>query len=790
MKSAVQMMAKGPGLPGSRDMHPRKASTEAGRGDFTFQGLLAGKKRKAAHLGQPGGVSRAGDRTEKDLPNRRSTRRKHEPAEAAQAGSLAEAGAAAGPLSTVYAVIDEAGLEAAGHSGASAEPLKQSRQEGTLSGPKREDVVFSETAAPEVTGQSATVETGANWEAIAAEKASRVGIADGGEQSTQVTVGAGSTQNLDTATAALDAVSATVRWAPSGAGGHTGLTGLDLGVVADSMGLSWWTKESVGSAAPGAFRPGQSLRIRGQETLHTKDPGGIFDLPVLGGRTVHPGHGAVPMDEQSFEGLASRFAGPDSPLGVNANGGIASVSAEGSSLGRENWADILVQVNRASGQLVLQAAKGSVSKPAASGYRSPEVLDSAGFHRVELNGVSVTPGVSLARLLQRYWTASLDHGAFFGLDQVGRPGAVEPVGVGRAGDTSAFELQSGIAQMREMPTDSELVSTSTGVNGIGTAQLEELSSERVLATGSARVDLKGSVQGEHLWSEKLLSNNSPGYGTAGNPEQFQNDTRMAHRGTEHRGEPVFNMTAEAGSGAESMGSASGGKSGAASISGWSAQKYVQDVSATNEVHLSGFGQRDHPGNGMESGSEHNDSDIHLDSLRLDFQPEPSRIGVDYSREPNGATSLERSVMTQISQIVRHIRLSRVNGVQEMQIELKPDWLGDVKIRVAVERGLVTARFTVENQQVKALVETGLPWLRDHLSQQGLQLADVSVDLTGGYTTAQGENNSGFNWQSARESYPQNAAQGQRPSPEDATGTAPVGQKVSGGIWGSRVDYLV
>ena len=87
----------------------------------------------------------------------------------------------------------------------------------------------------------------------------------------------------------------------------------------------------------------------------------------------------------------------------------------------------------------------------------------------------------------------------------------------------------------------------------------------------------------------------------------------------------------------------------------------------------------------------------------------------------------------IAQIVQKAELLSTNKLSEVRIELKPEFLGRLTIKVMVEEGVVTARFIAENQQVKHMLESNLNTLRQNLESQGIRVerAEVSVQLNNG-----------------------------------------------------------
>jgi flagellar hook-length control protein FliK len=107
---------------------------------------------------------------------------------------------------------------------------------------------------------------------------------------------------------------------------------------------------------------------------------------------------------------------------------------------------------------------------------------------------------------------------------------------------------------------------------------------------------------------------------------------------------------------------------------------------------------------------------------------------------------EQSVLNQVSE---NLNAAIKSGVTEVRIQLRPESLGEVQLKIRVEGDVVTARIQVESQQVKHIVENNLQNLKDSLSQQHLQAGslEVSVGDHGGQNAfaenqARGGHNSG------------------------------------------------
>lgn len=65
---------------------------------------------------------------------------------------------------------------------------------------------------------------------------------------------------------------------------------------------------------------------------------------------------------------------------------------------------------------------------------------------------------------------------------------------------------------------------------------------------------------------------------------------------------------------------------------------------------------------------------------------------------------------------------------ELVVQLKPESLGKISLRVIQERGEVTARFVAENEQVKSILESNMQLLRDSLQKNGVSVQSLSVSV--------------------------------------------------------------
>ncbi|AUW04318.1 flagellar hook-length control protein FliK [Vibrio campbellii] len=109
------------------------------------------------------------------------------------------------------------------------------------------------------------------------------------------------------------------------------------------------------------------------------------------------------------------------------------------------------------------------------------------------------------------------------------------------------------------------------------------------------------------------------------------------------------------------------------------------------------------------------------------------------------------------QVAEKVQIMMSKNLKNLDIRLDPPELGRMQIRMTMNNDLANVHFTVANPQARDLIEQTLPRLREMLAQQGMQLADSSVQQQSsgqqqsGYANAeqngQGSQGRGFSGQS-------------------------------------------
>lgn len=82
----------------------------------------------------------------------------------------------------------------------------------------------------------------------------------------------------------------------------------------------------------------------------------------------------------------------------------------------------------------------------------------------------------------------------------------------------------------------------------------------------------------------------------------------------------------------------------------------------------------------------------------------------------------------IKQIVQKAEVLLKDGKSEMSIQLEPENLGKLALKIAIEKGVVTAKFVAENQGVKQTIESNFNQLKDMLQEKGITVQSFSVSV--------------------------------------------------------------
>ncbi len=119
-----------------------------------------------------------------------------------------------------------------------------------------------------------------------------------------------------------------------------------------------------------------------------------------------------------------------------------------------------------------------------------------------------------------------------------------------------------------------------------------------------------------------------------------------------------------------------------------------------------------------------------DSGQLASQGQTFDKTLDSASAPKETEAAQRELRTQtMEQIVRRAVIQVRDGQHEARIDLKPDFMGHVRMQVITENQQVTVKILTEFGFVKDMIENSIQQLKADLQQQGLEVDKVDVSVS-------------------------------------------------------------
>ncbi|KPU44692.1 flagellar hook-length control protein FliK [Oxobacter pfennigii] len=119
-------------------------------------------------------------------------------------------------------------------------------------------------------------------------------------------------------------------------------------------------------------------------------------------------------------------------------------------------------------------------------------------------------------------------------------------------------------------------------------------------------------------------------------------------------------------------------------------------------------------------------------MNAELSKPPTEIKAAGNSE-NISTYVEANKEDILSQVYDKMKFIKTGDATELHISLKPEELGEVAIKLVAEKGVITGKILVENNQVKSLIESNMPQLKENLKEHNVNIAalNVSVELNQG-----------------------------------------------------------
>lgn len=82
----------------------------------------------------------------------------------------------------------------------------------------------------------------------------------------------------------------------------------------------------------------------------------------------------------------------------------------------------------------------------------------------------------------------------------------------------------------------------------------------------------------------------------------------------------------------------------------------------------------------------------------------------------------------LNQITDYMKGQVTDGVSELEMQLHPESLGNLHIRLSAKEGVVTAQFTAQNDTVKTALESQMIQLKENFKEQGITVEAIEVTV--------------------------------------------------------------
>ncbi len=137
---------------------------------------------------------------------------------------------------------------------------------------------------------------------------------------------------------------------------------------------------------------------------------------------------------------------------------------------------------------------------------------------------------------------------------------------------------------------------------------------------------------------------------------------------------------------------------------------------------------------MEKGNEkepHSETSLHSDNVMLNSVLQ-EKVSVEDTSFAQSISNFDRNTQEIMDQILNYMKIQLKPGMDQLEMQLHPESLGTVHIQLTSKAGELTAEFHVQNESVKAALESQIAELKDNLKEQGIKVeaVEVSVDTKG------------------------------------------------------------
>lgn len=136
------------------------------------------------------------------------------------------------------------------------------------------------------------------------------------------------------------------------------------------------------------------------------------------------------------------------------------------------------------------------------------------------------------------------------------------------------------------------------------------------------------------------------------------------------------------------------------------------------------GAKSEDGKGQAESGLHTGSQL-TGAINQDTAPQVAEVPFEQA-----ASMASEQTLDIMDQIMNYMKIQLRPGMDQLEMQLHPESLGTVHVQLVSKGGEVTAQFHVQNEAVKAAIESQISTLQENLKEQGVKVEAVQVTVEG------------------------------------------------------------
>jgi flagellar hook-length control protein FliK len=108
---------------------------------------------------------------------------------------------------------------------------------------------------------------------------------------------------------------------------------------------------------------------------------------------------------------------------------------------------------------------------------------------------------------------------------------------------------------------------------------------------------------------------------------------------------------------------------------------------------------------------------------------------NFEKQP--AIYSKKEIENSYAQVENMIKMNFNADTKEMRLKLYPEDLGEVEVKISIEKNIMKAEFLVENEKVKEMIESRFTDLKNALLEKGISTSEINVNISGGSSQDRG-----------------------------------------------------